>query len=204
MIPAARFTYHLDNLKKGISLMKRVLLLSIAMLGVAGTANAEFNYTFIQGSIGMVDFDDADADGTGFGLDASLALNDDFHVFAAGSLANLSRGVDLTQLAGGVGYNTAINDRVDIVAQLSFRSIEADGRGGSADDSGIGLGVFARFAATDQLELNGGLDHDEAADSTALTGAALYNIDEQFTVGLTAKIDDDVTIFSLAGRMYFY
>ena len=184
--------------------MKRSLLLLIATLGLASTAHAEFNYTFIQGNIGNVDFDNVNADGTIFGVDGSLAINDDFHVFGGADLANLSRGVDATSWAGGIGYNTSLNEVVDIVAQLSFRYVDFDFRGGSSDDSGIGLSVFARWAATDRVEINGGLDHDEAGDNTSLIGAALYNIDEQFTVGVSGSFDDDVTVLNLVGRMYFY
>lgn len=188
--------------------MKRVLLLALLSLGIASTANAEFNYNFVQGTYGQIDFDDINVDGDNFGLGLSLAITDEFHLFGNAEFADLDFNIDADAWKAGVGYNTSISPIVDVVAQLSFQSIELDGPGpgGNLDDTGLGVAVFLRFALTDLVELNGGVEHvefDDFGDNTALTGAALFNLTERFTLGLTASFDDDVEQYSLAGRVYF-
>jgi opacity protein-like surface antigen len=183
-----------------------MFVLAVITLGYAATANAEFNYNFVQASYGQIDFDDIDVDGDNVGIGLSLAITDEFHLFGGADFSDLDFNIDATAWRAGLGYNTPISEIVDVVAQLSFQSIEIDTGFGSADDTGFGLGVGLRIAATELVEINGGIEYvdlDDSGDNTAFTGAALFNLTERFTIGLVASFDDDVTLYSVAGRVYF-
>lgn len=186
--------------------MKRSLLFLFVALGLAGTANAEFNYNLVSASYGTVDFDDLDVDGDGFGLAASFAIAENFHVFGGVDTADLDFDVDLTSWSAGMGYNTPISEKVDVIAQLSYENLEVDTPFGDADDDGFGLGVGLRVAASEKVELNGSVtyvDLSDSGDNTALGAGFLFNFTESISAGVQASFDDDVNVYSVTGRIYF-
>lgn len=167
----------------------------------------EFDYNYFQLSYGNIEFDDVNVDGDGFGIAGSYALNRDFHVFAGYEAAGLDFGIDATTLGAGLGWHRTLSPVVDLVANVSYQYVELDGPGaGNADDSGLGLGVGLRFAATDLLELDAGISHVDFSDSGSNTGlgvGGLYSFTDAFALGLSASWSDDSTSYTLAGRFYF-
>ncbi|HEX2140337.1 MAG TPA: outer membrane beta-barrel protein [Woeseiaceae bacterium] len=181
----------------------------LAAFSVSGAAYAEgFDYSFVEGSYGQVDFDGVDGDGMGIG--GSFALTDSFHVFGGYETGDFDGGVDLNALELGVGYNMPVTDVVDFVASLSYVSAEAEvtvpGLGSiSADENGYGLGVGLRGMATPQLELNGGIEYvdlDSGSD-TGFGAGFLYHFSESLAVGLSGDWADDVNTYALNGRFSF-
>lgn len=182
--------------------------LLIGFLAFSAAAGAEgFDYNWLSVNYGMVDFDEINVDGDGFGIDGSLALNDDFHVFADYETAGLDFDVDATTFSAGIGYNTAMSPAVDAFARLSYEYIELDvPLAGSQDENGFGFGVGLRFAAGPAVELNAGIDYvdyGDGGDDTALSLGGLYNFTPSFALGLAGSWGDDVTSYSLGGRFYF-
>lgn len=186
--------------------MKRVLVLALLALGISGTAHAEFNYNFIQATYGQIDFDDFNVDGDNIGLDASLAITPEFHVFGGADFSDLDFNVDAQAFEAGLGYNAPITPLMDIIARISLQNIDVDTPAGSSDDTGLGVGVGLRINVTDFLELNAGIEYvdwDDSGENTAVTGAALINLSNRFAIGIVAEFDDDVEQYGLAGRLYF-
>lgn len=182
--------------------------LVLLVLAFATSASAkDFDYDYFQLTYGNVEFDDVNVDGDGFGLAGSYAINEDFHVFAGYEAAGLDFGIDATTLGAGLGWHTTLSPVVDLVASFSYQYVELDAPGvGSVDDSGLGLGVGLRFAATDLLELNAGISYVDLSDSGGDTGfgvGGLYSFTDAFALGLSANWSDDVSSFTLAGRFYF-
>ena len=182
--------------------------LAILLLTLSASASAEdFDYTFLSAGYGIVNFDAINADGDGFILGGSYEINSDFHVFFDYQSAGLDFGVDATTFDAGFGYRRGLSPQVDFVAGLSYEYIEIDaGAGASADDNGLGFGLGLRFAASDVLELNAGIkliDLNNSGNDTEFSIAALYDINHQFSVGVSGAWTDDVSTYSLTGRMYF-
>ena len=95
---------------------------------------------------------------------------------------------------------------MDVLAQVTYEKIELDTPLGDADDSGFGIGVGIRVAATSLVELLGSVsyvDFDDGGDNTALNAGALFNVTETIAVGVNASFDDDVNVYRLTGRFYF-
>lgn len=182
--------------------------LVLLLLAFSASASAEdFDYNYFSLSYGTIEFDDVNVDGDGFGLAGSYAINEDFHVFAGYEAAGLDFGIDATTLGAGIGWHTGLSPVVDLVANLSYQYLELDAPGaGSVDDSGLGLGIGLRFAASDEIELNAAINYVDLSDSGDDTGfglAGLYKFTDAFSLGLGGNWSDDSSSYSLSGRFYF-
>lgn len=182
--------------------------LAMALLALSATASAgEFDYNYLSVGYGNTDFDGIDVDGDGFGLSGSFALSDSYHAFAGYDSAGLDFDIDVTRWGAGIGWNASLSPAVDLVTRLSYQYIELDAGGfGSEDDSGLGLGVGLRFAASKALELDAGIDYvdyGDAGDDTAFGVGGLYSFTEAFAVGLAGSFSDDISSYTVSGRFYF-
>jgi long-subunit fatty acid transport protein len=183
---------------------------SIVVLLIAFSASVsaeDFDYNYFSLGYGIIDFDNVNADGDGFNLGGSYAINESFHVFADYSSANLDNNIDATGFGAGIGWHTSLSDVVDLVAGLSYEYVEIDVPGiGNPDDNGLGLGVGLRFAASDVLELNAGIEYVDLSDSGSDTGfgvGGLYDVTDAFSIGLGGNWSDDASSYTLSGRFYF-
>lgn len=187
-------------------MLRATLLVLLLAFSSASYADG-FDYNYVDLSYGMLDFDDIDVDGDGFGIGGSFAINSDFHVFGNYQSAGLDFGVDISQFGAGIGYNTELSPTVDAVARFSYQYAEVDVPGfGSVDDNGFGFGVGLRFAASDVLELNAGIeyvDFGDGGDDTGFTLGGFYSFTDAFDLGLSGNWSDDISTYLLTGRFYF-
>lgn len=182
--------------------------LILLILAFSASASAEgFEYNFFELGYGTTEFDDINVDGDGFGLGGSYAVNNDIHVFGGYQAVGLDFGIDATTLEAGIGYNTELSPVVDAYARLSYQYVELDAPGVSGvDDNGIGLGVGLRFAASESLELNAGINYVDLSDSgddTSFSVGGLYDFSDLFALGLGGDWSDDASSYTLVGRFYF-
>ena len=185
----------------------RSVLFSV-LIALSATAGAEgFDYDYFSAGYGVIDFDEIGVDGNGYAIAGSVSIAPKLHLFAGYEGGNLDFDVEVTTWGAGIGYNTSLSDRTDAYARLSYEYIEVDvPLGGSADDNGLGFGVGLRFAASDRLELDAGInyvDYGDAGDDTGFAAGGLYNFTDSFALGLAAEWSDDVSVYSLSGRFYF-
>ena len=181
----------------------------LLLLAISATAAAEdrLNYTFLQATYGQIDFKDLDVNGDAFGLGGSMAIADQFHLFADYSKASLDFDIDADLFDAGVGFNTPISDNIDVIAQLAYvySSVSAPGFS-SVDDNGFGLGVGLRALVSPQVELNGSVQYVDMSDggnNTSLGAGFLFHINEMFAVGVGGNWDDDTSSYAIGGRLKF-
>lgn len=187
--------------------MQRSLLILLLVIGLAATAQAEFNYNYVGISYGNVEFDDLNVDGDGFGFTASLGISENFHLFGGAEFADLDFNVDITRWGAGVGFNTPVSEAMDVIARLSYESVDIDVPVlGSADDDGYGVGIGLRVEASSLVEIEAAVSYVDFSDSgndTVFDVGALFHVTDNFSVGLNGTFDDDVNIYRIAGRFYF-
>ena len=195
--------------KENVMLRSIVLVILFAF---SATVYADgFNYNSVTATYGQIDFDDLSGVDTDlFGIEGSFAVSESFHVFAGygvGEIEDNVSSVDMDQWNVGLGYNTSLSDRVDLVVGLSYEYIELSAANQiSIDDNGIGLSVGLRMAATEKLEVDAGIsyvDFSDGGDNTAFGGGVLYNFTESFALGASVSFDDDATGYNVGGRFYF-
>jgi hypothetical protein len=180
--------------------------IAVLFLIASASANAQgFDYNYLQLEYSNVDLDSVDGDG--FGLSGSYAINPKYHVFAGYQEAGLDFGIDATFLTAGIGHNAALSPVFDAYARLSYQYIDLDAPSvGSFDDNGLGFDVGLRYAASKDLELNAGIeyvDFSDAGDDTAFYAGALWKFTDAFALGLGGSWGDDVSAYTLSGRVYF-
>ncbi len=187
--------------------MLRSSLILLFLVFSASASAGDFDYNYFSLGYATIEFDDVNVDGDGFGLAGSYAINEDFHVFAGYEAAGLDFDIDATTLGAGIGWHTGLSPVVDLVANLSYQYVELDTPGpGNFDDSGLGLGVGLRFAASDKVELNAGINYVDLSDSGGDTGfslGGLYDFTDAFALGLGGNWSDDSSSYTLSGRFYF-
>ncbi|WP_240096594.1 diffusible signal factor-reguated Ax21 faimly protein [Thermomonas flagellata] len=121
----------------------------LAALPFAASAADGLSYNYVQGNYAYTNTKSGDADG--WGLNGSVAVHP--NVFLFGSYANqdikhTSTGYDQWRL--GAGYNTAISQNTDFVADVAYDKYKGHHGGPSYDGYSVEGGV--RSALLPQLE----------------------------------------------------
>jgi hypothetical protein len=184
---------------------KIVVSLAVALaLAPLAVSAASPSYNYVDIGYASVDLDDGPSL-DGYGLDASIALNDNFHLVAG--YAEVSKSpVTLTTGTVGLGYNYAMTGTTDLVARVAWVNARLKASGlGSASDDGWSAQAGARSMLTEQFELNGFINYVDVFDDseTSLEFGGVYHFTE--VVGLGASVDfaDDATSWFVGLRLSF-
>lgn len=182
-------------------------IVCLALFPLSGTALADFDYTFVEGSYGQTEFDDFDVDGDSIGISGSFAMTDNLHLIGGYSTSDFDGGVDQTSFNVGVGYNVGVSDAVDFVAQLAYVTSEIEFGGFSFDDNGYGVSVGLRAMASEAVEVSGAVTYIDLGDlndgDTSFGGGFLYHFTDAFALGLSASWGDDSSTYAVNGRFSF-
>ncbi len=116
---------------------KSLLALSLlAALPFAASAAEGISYNYVEGGYVAtnLDNDNNEIDADGWGVNASVALHPNFHIFGgvngqqSDDFGFLGAQVetDVNQWRAGVGYNVAIAPNADLVARVAYEKFEVD------------------------------------------------------------------------------
>jgi outer membrane protein with beta-barrel domain len=191
--------------------MQRRILSGLAALAAALplASHAEtMSYTYAE--LGYVDANldvgSFNVDGDGFALRGSLAVLQNYFVFANYQDLSFDGGVDTTLLEVGGGGHWPLSDKVDIIGKVGITKAELDSGRFDADDDGFLLGARVRGVIAPKVELEAGFDYrdlDEAGDDTTLVFDGRYFFIENLAGGVTAAFGDDDKFFGLNLRYAF-
>lgn len=134
--------------------MKRsvlVLGLAAAIPFAAAHAAQGISYNYVEGGYAATN---SDLDADGFGVNASVAVHPNFHVFGAYSNQDIDHtSRDFDQWRIGVGYNHEISPNADLVTRIAYEKFDA-GRvlGQRIDEDGYSVEVGLRGALGPNFE----------------------------------------------------
>ena len=169
-----------------------LLLLALSGAAAAQGKSRGFDYSFIAVSYSNADYDSQNADGDGLGISASFAIAENFHIFGGYAGTDVGASLDASGWRAGGGINMPISKLMDIVVQGFYQTTKIGlPGGGSVDDDGLGLRAGVRVGAND------------SGNETTFDAGFLLNLSNAFAVGVSGAWDDDVSIWSLDGRLYF-
>ena len=179
-----------------------------SLMAMSGMAFADgFNYSYVEANYGTVDVDNFTVDGDGFGVNGSYGITDALNIVGRAQASDFDTIGDSKDWSVGLGVHTSITDMMDVVASVSYLDREFEPVGGPAfEDDGFELAVGVRANVLGMIEVNAAvtyIDLSNAGDDTGFGGGALYNFNDMFSVGLSAKWEEDVATYSLSGRIYF-
>jgi Ax21 family sulfation-dependent quorum factor len=131
--------------------MKRSLLALtlLAALPFAASAAEGVSYNYVQGGY-VATNGDGNADADGYGIDGSVAVHPNFHIFGGYNtqeIDNTSINVDQWKL--GVGYNYEIAPKADLVTRIAYEKLDA---GSGFDFDGYSAEVGVRGALGSKVE----------------------------------------------------
>lgn len=130
--------------------MKRSLfaLALVAALPLAASAADGISYNYVEGGYTQTNTDGADADG--FGVNGSIAIHPNFHIFGGWQNQEIEdTNIDFDQWRLGVGYNYQIAPKADLVTRIAYEKFDA---GQGFDFDGYSTEVGVRGAANQYLE----------------------------------------------------
>jgi hypothetical protein len=195
----------------------RVLSATAALLPVvvaaqetqqARPSEPQFEYTYVEIGYDETEFEVGGAgeiDGDGLTISGSFELNNEWHVFASYGQADLDFGFDLDTLAVGAGYVYPLKDGIDLYGRVLYIDMEVDGPGSQGgDDDGLGLQFRIRGRVSDELELEGGIQYVDVADSdTSLQAGARYYFSDSFSAGIGLTFGGDADAIGINARFEF-
>jgi Ax21 family sulfation-dependent quorum factor len=126
--------------------MKRSLLALtlLAALPFAASAAEGVSYNHIQGGYVASNNNDNVPDSDGFGIDGSVAVHPNFHLFGGYSNQEIDdTNIDFDQWRVGAGYNLELSPKVDLVTRIAYEKLDA---GQNLDFDGYSAEVGVRGA----------------------------------------------------------
>lgn len=183
------------------------LLAALIILPFASQAGT-MSYTYIE--LGYVDTEldvgPTDLDGDGFALRGSLAVHENFFVFAGYEDLGFERGVDSTTFHLGGGVRWPLGSKLDIVGRAAIMKSEIDFGGYDQDDNGFLLGAHLRAEVAPRLELEGGFDYvdlDDQGTDTVIALEGRYFFLDALAGALALQIADDANTIGINLRFTF-
>jgi Ax21 family sulfation-dependent quorum factor len=141
------------------------LLAALPALALSATASAAdgVSYNYVEGGFAATNTDAGDADG--FGINGSVAVHPNFHLFAGYSNQDLENtDIDFDQSRIGVGYNHQIAPAIDLVTRVAYEKFDA-GSGLTFDGYSAEVGVRGALAPSFEGYAFAGHEDFEQADS---------------------------------------
>lgn len=176
-----------------------VLVVSAALPMAAQAAG--FDYTYAEGGY----LNESPSHGSslsGAFVDGSYALQPNWHISGLFSTASCCSITD-NRFAASVGYNTAIAENIDFIADASFLNENLSHGGGSHSGWAIDGGLRARLAP--QFELDGLITHSNVNSNTenSLTVRGLYSLTSNWRLFASFSNNSDENDFMLGVRYAF-
>jgi hypothetical protein len=165
------------------------------------------SYSYIHGLYQEVDVDVGggfDADGDGFAVAGSVAINDSWFLFVDYSSAEFDFSIDFDRVSAGAGWRSAVSDKTDWFVTASFVDAEISAGGfGSFSESGVGASIGVRSMLNPNLELAGAVRYSDPEEETAVRGELWYTVTGNLALGVAADFGDDLSSYGLGLRLYF-
>lgn len=168
----------------------------------------QFEYTYVEIGYDETEFEvggGGDIDGDGLTISGSFELTNEWHFFASYGQADLDFGFDLDTLTVGAGYVYPAKSNIDLYGRVLYIDMDVDGPGPlGADDDGLGLQFRIRGRVSEELELEGGIQYIDVADSdTSFQAGARYYFSESFSAGIGLTFGGDADGLGINARFEF-
>lgn len=193
-------------------LMLSPLVVSADALETLPSRGNDFSYSWVQGGLEVGDIENPRSNVDMLFVDGAWALDE--HVFLRGAVSFYDgrvRGrpprpdVDGSRLSLGAGFNTPLQEDLDLVVSGDLIRVRANFDGdGSDSETGFDMRGGVRYRATPQVEVSGGA-FVEAIDRNELGvyGEGVYALDAPVNLGARLELGSNIATFGLFVRHDF-
>lgn len=180
---------------------------ALALAAVPASADG-LSYSYIEPRWAETELDDGtfDVEGDGFLINGSLEFSETVHLFVGYDSLEFDDNVKVSTRFIGGGLAVPLSPSADLVFRGGFAEAEFETPFFRDEDDGTFLSAGARVLVTPEIELYGDyrrLDLDDAADEDSTTVGLEFYASPTFSVGPSVTWIDDVTTWTLGGRIYF-
>ena len=192
--------------------MKRTLVtLSLAItaaLSFTAAHAAELDYSYIEGGYSHIEADGG-SDASGWGVAGSAAITSNLHLFGGYTAAETdSFSIDADIWRFGLGWNTGVTYRSDLVVRANYLQIDTDFPGPTGEADGYEAEVGLRTALTPNFETSvalGYIDIDRGNSSGDLYGklGAQYKFNPAWGIAASATLSEDANEYFIGPRFSF-
>ena len=182
--------------------MKRTLLALtlLAALPFAASAAEGVSYNYVQGGYSATN-GDGNADAKGYGIDGSVAVHPNFHIFGGYSKQEIDNSnIDFDQWRLGVGYNYALSEKADLVTRIAYEKADF---GSNLDFNGYSAEAGVRGALGKHFEgyaMAGYEDYEQADGDFYGRVGAQVKFNQNWGVNGDVKFADGDTQWSIGPR----
>ena len=181
---------------------KRILVASLLLAAAPLAAQADdFDYTYAEGEVISMNPSHGSGSPSGPGVDGSLAVAPNAHLFAGYSHVSCCS-ISQNTFDVGAGWNTHLADQLDLFVDGEFLSVNTSGNG---TDSGWGATGGVRWWLRDRLEFDGYVSHTDINSNTENTLGArvLWTFDLHWRVFAGAANNSDQNVYMIGARYDF-
>jgi hypothetical protein len=161
----------------------------------------DLNYSYVEADYVDIDVDDAPS-GDGFGLRGSVGFLDNLFAFADYIDGSVD-GIDIENIAVGVGGHYPLGDGLDAVGRIGYTETDLSAGPISVSDDGYLLSLGLRGAMS-QFEAEGSVvytDLSDGGDETAFEVAGRWNFSDMFSAGIAYRMGDDANVLFAGVRL---
>jgi len=191
--------------------MKTYALILSALLALPLAAQAQtrgsgygsMSYTYGDARLVVIE---PDGGGSLDGIRLGGSLKFQPQLFGVAALTMVGDGpVDLTTLDLGVGFRSALQSDLDLVAIAGLVMAERDNGAAEDDDTGLSLTGGVRGIATPQIEYGAYANYTSVFSDgdLTLTGEGLLHLNRQLALAASLGLSDDATTLTLGARWNF-
>jgi hypothetical protein len=197
-------------LQRQLFLTSILVLFSSAAIAANGAQTGavrdnDFSYTWADFGYELWEYDTGarrDLEADSLFARGSHALNEHFHLRGGLSFYSGDGNFDGQRLSVGAGFNTPLQDRLDLVVSgdLVHDNNDID------DENGLKLRGGVRHDTTSEVELAGGVFYEniyEDLDDLGLYGRTLVHVDDRLDFGADVRLGGDIFTLGLFGRYNF-
>lgn len=161
------------------------------------------SYTYGDARIVVIE---PDGGGSYDGVKLGGSLQFQPQLFGVASLTSVGdSGFDLTYIDLGIGFRSALQSNVDLVAIGGLVLAEIDTPGFDDDDTGLSLTGGVRGVATPQIEYGAYANYLSVFDDgdLTLTGEGLLHLNRNLALAASLGLSDDATTLTFGARWSF-
>ena len=191
---------------------KKILIAGLLSVVSLGASAESPSFSFVEAGYTAQDNDLIDGDYTGYELEGSYQLSNNFYL-AAKHVITTEDSLDLSTTTFGVGYHYFLTKSTAMYVQADYAAVILErANSGKFDEQGTQLGLGIKSMITDAIEIDVALKYLDAGEVDTTFGeydktygliGANYLLSDSVSIYADYEIEEDSNRYSMGFRYRF-